>query len=168
MKSLVIYFSHTGDNYFGGHIQNITKGNTEIVAEYIQEFTGADLFKVEGVKPYPTDYQECCDVALNEKNSNARPEIKKNLSSIDDYDIIYIGSPVWWGYPPMPLLTQLEKLDFSGKIVKPFTTHEGSGLGSVMSVYKQVCKGADIKPGLAIKGSAVKNSKKSVENWIKQ
>lgn len=77
MKSLVIYFSHTGDNYFGGHIQNITKGNTEIVAEYIQEFTGADLFKVEGVKPYPTDYQECCDVALNEKNSNARPEIKK-------------------------------------------------------------------------------------------
>lgn len=93
MKSLVIYFSHTGENYINGTIRNITKGNTEIVVEKIKEITGADLFKVELVTAYPYNYQECCDVAKEELNNNIKRETKRELTSIADYDTIYIG---WW------------------------------------------------------------------------
>ena len=107
MKSLVIYFSHTGENYMSDGIRNIDKGNTEIVADTIRDLTGADLFKVEPVNGYPYDYHECCDVAKKEIENNMRPEIKNKLDNIDDYDIIYIGGPIWWGHYPCPLFTAL-------------------------------------------------------------
>lgn len=167
MKSLVIYFSHTGENYMNGTIKNITKGNTEIVAEKIKEITGADLFKVEPVQAYPYNYQECCDVAKEELNNNIKREVKNELTSIASYDTIYIGGPVWWGHYPMPLLATLEKLDFSSKTVKPFTTHEGSGLGSVMSDVEKYCKNAIIENGLSIVGSNVNNVEDKLESWCK-
>lgn len=165
MKSLVIYFSHTGENYMENGIRNIDKGNTEIVAENIKNIVGADLFKIEPVNEYPYNYQECCDVAKKEIDNNERPIIKNKLDNILDYDIIYIGGPVWWGHYPCPLLTQLENLDFNGKIVKPFTTHEGSGLGSIMSDINKLCIGADIKEGLAIRGCMANNSISKLDSW---
>lgn len=167
MKSLVIYFSHIGENYINGEIKNIDKGNTEIIAEIIKELTGADLFKVETIKDYPYDYEECCDVAKTELNADLRPELKNQLNSIDEYDIIYIGGPVWWGHYPCGIFTALEKLDFTGKIVKPFTTHEGSGLGSIMEDINRFCIGADIKEGLAVQGSNASSSKSKIESWCK-
>ena len=85
-KSLVIYFSRADENYAVG---NIDKGNTEVIAEYIQELTGADLFKVEPLKPYSPSYKVCCDEALEEKRQNARPELKRYLEDISDYEVIY-------------------------------------------------------------------------------
>lgn len=126
MKNLVIYFSHTGENYMKDGIRNITKGNTEIVAEKIKEITNADLYQVMPEKKYPYDYHECCDLAKEELQENKRPNIINPLENIDSYDTIYIGGPVWWGHYPCPLITQLEKLDFKNKTIKPFTTHEGS------------------------------------------
>lgn len=164
MKSIVIYFSRADENYGVGVVD---KGNTEIVAEYIQEITNADLFKVERKVPYAKDYQTCCDEAKEEQINNERPELISYLESIDDYDVIYIGSPIYCGTMPQPMFTQLEKLNFKGKIVKPFTTHEGSGLGNVVSDLKKICVGADIKDALAIKGTNVKNLKEIVEEWCK-
>ena len=163
-KSLVIYFSRADENYAVG---NIEKGNTEVIAEYIQELTGADLFKVEPVKPYSKNYKACCDEALEEKRQNARPELKRYLEDISEYEIIYIGSPIYWGTMPMSMFTQLEKLDFTGKIIKIFTTHEGSGLGTVVSDVKKICKGATILDSLAIQGSMVYDAKGRVQDWIK-
>ena len=94
MSSLVIYFSRSGENYFGGELKNIEKGNTEVIAEYIQELDGAYLFKVEPAKEYPADYMKCIDVAKKEQQSDARPEIKKTLTDISDYDTIYIEGRV--------------------------------------------------------------------------
>jgi flavodoxin len=162
-KSLVIYFSRAGENYAVG---NIDKGNTEVIAEYIQEITDADLFKVETIKEYSENYKICCDEALAEKNQSARPELKKYLDNINEYEVIYIGYPNWWGTMPMPMFTQLEKLDFTGKIIKPFCTHEGSGLGSSESDIKRICKEAKIMSGLAIQGCTVHGAKNKVENWI--
>ena len=163
-KSLVIYFSRADENYSVGYIE---KGNTEVIAEYIKEITGSDLFKVERKIPYSKDYQTCIDEAQKELNNNERPELVNYLDNIDEYEVIYIGQPVWWGYPPMPMYTQLEKLDWNGKIVMPFTTHEGSGLGSCVSAIKKICIGADVREGLAIRGSSVKSAKNIVEEWIK-
>ena len=162
-KSLVIYFSRADENYAVGYID---KGNTEVIAEYIKEFTGADLFKVEPVKPYSKSYKECCDEALEEKRENARPELKRYLDDISNYEVIYIGSPIYWGTMPMSMFTQLEKLDFTGKIVKVFTTHEGSGLGNVVSDVKKICKGANVLDSLAIQGSFIYEAKEKVKNWI--
>lgn len=166
MKSLVIYFSHTGENYMENGIRNIDKGNTEIVAEKIRDLTGADMFKVIPVNDYPFGYRECCDVAKEELNNDARPMIKNVLDNINEYDTIYIGGPVWWGHYPMAMFTLLEKLDFNGKVVKPFSTHEGSGLGSVISDANKLCKGAIIKDGLAIRGCKASLCDDELKQWI--
>lgn len=168
MSDLVIYFSRNGENYFGGVLKNIEKGNTEVIAEYIQEFTGADLFKVEPKVEYPLDYMECIDVAKKEQQNDARPEIKQSLEDISSYDTIYIGFPNWWGTLPMPMWTQLEKLDFTGKTVKPFVTHEGSGFGTSKKDLSKLCRGAEIKGGLSIPGADVYDAKSTVEMWIEE
>lgn len=168
MSDLVIYFSRNGENYFGGVLKNIEKGNTEVIAEYIKEITGADLFKVEPKVDYPEDYMECIDVAKKEQQNDARPEIKESLDDISSYDTIYIGFPNWWGTLPMPMFTQLEQLDFSDKTVKPFVTHEGSGFGSSQRDLKKLCEGAEIKKGLSIPGADVYDVKNMVETWINE
>ncbi|WP_458453976.1 flavodoxin [Methanobrevibacter sp.] len=168
MSSIVIYFSRAGENYFGGELKNIEKGNTEVIAEYIQEIDNADLFKVETVIDYPTDYMECIDVAKKEKQVVARPKIKKTLESIEEYDTIYIGFPNWWGTLPMAMFTQLEQLDFTGKTIKPFVTHEGSGFGSSQKDLAKLCSGGEIKNGLSIPGANVGNAKEQVEAWINE
>lgn len=166
MKSLIIYFSHTGENWMEDGIRNIDKGNTEIVAEKIKELTDADLFKVVPVKEYPYNYKECCDVAKQELNDDKRPQLVNMLSNIDEYDNIYIGSPIWWGHLPMPLFTQLEKLNFNGKTVKFYITHEGSKLGSCPKDIENLCHGANIKPGLAIQGCTVENCDSKLKAWL--
>lgn len=109
--------------------QNIAKGNTEVVAEFIQNAVGGDLFEVDTVKPYAADHYACIEEAKQELNSQARPALKKYLDSIDGYDNIFVCGPCWWGTFPMAIFTQLEKLDFTGKKVMAVMTHEGSGLG---------------------------------------
>ena len=168
MSSLVIYFSRAGENYFGGVLKNIEKGNTEVIAEYIQEFADADLFKVEPASEYPADYMKCIDVAKKELQADARPEIKETLESIEQYDTIYLGFPNWWGTLPMPMWTQLEQLDFAGKVVKPFVTHEGSGFGSSQRDIAKLCEGAEIKRGLSIPGASVYDVKDQVESWVNE
>ena len=167
-ESLIIYFSRAGENYFGGELKNIEKGNTEVIAESINDLTSADLFKVEPANEYPLDYMECIDVAQKEQENDARPEIKDALTDIDEYDVIYIGFPNWWGTLPMPMWTQLEQLDFEGKTVKPFVTHEGSGFGSAERDLKKLCEGADIKKGLSIPGANVYDAKDMVAHWVEE
>ena len=168
MSDLVVYFSRAGENSFGGELKNIEKGNTEVIAEYIQEFTGAELFKVEPAVEYPADYMKCIDVAKKEQQSDARPEIKEALNDISGYDRIFIGFPNWWGTLPMPMFTQLEQLDFAGKTVKPFVTHEGSGFGSAEKDIKKICNGAEVKRGLSIPGAEVYDAKGMVRSWLEE
>lgn len=166
MSSLVLYFSRAGNNYSNEGIKFIEKGNTEVLAEYIQEFTGADMFKVEALNDYPEDYMECTEVAKAELNDDARPELKECLEDISEYDTIYLGFPNWWSTLPMPLWTQLEKLDFSNKTIKPFVTHEGSGMGRSAKDIKKLCPGAKIAKELSIQGSFVSESKDKVKHWV--
>ena len=164
-KSLIIYFSRADENYFGGEMRYVDKGNTEVIAEFIRDVTGADTFKVEPLNPYPADYMECIEEAkVRTKEHNA--PIKENIPDISEYEVIYVGSPIYWGGMPEELFTALKGLDYSGKVVRPFTTHEGSGLSGVPRQLKEICAGAEVLDGLAIVGSQVNNSKKKVEDWI--
>ena len=160
-KSLIIYFSRADENYGVGFVD---KGNTEIVAEYVKEYTGADMFKVEPLVPYAKDYNTCIKEA-KERVGNA--PIKEKLTDISNYEVIYIMTPIYWGTYAPELETAIKDLDFTGKIVRVITTHEGSGLANVVNDVKRVCKGANVlDDALAIRGSSAKSSKSTIENWV--
>ena len=165
-KTLIAYFSHTGENYFGGAIRNITKGNTAVVAEFAQKATGGTLFEIKTVKQYPVNYKECCDVAQAEGRSGERPELAGVLPNIADYDTIVLGYPCWWGTMPQAVFTFLESEDFSGKKILPFCTHEGSGMGRSESDIKKLCPASTVAKGLAVSGSACNGAENSVKKWL--
>ena len=164
-KSLIIYFSRADENYFGGEMRYVDKGNTEVIAEYIKDIVGGDLFKVEPLNPYPADYMECIEEAKVRTREHNAP-IKESIPDISEYDVIYVGSPIYWWGMPEELFTALKGHDYNGKTIRPFTTHEGSGLSGVPRQLKEICVGAEVLDGLAIVGSQVNNSKKKVEDWI--
>ena len=161
MKSIIIYFSRADENYSVGYID---KGNTEIVAEYVQELTGADMFKVEPAVPYAADYKTCIKEA---KQRIGNAPIKEKLTDISAYDTVFIMSPIYWGTSAPEVETALTGLDFSGKTVRIISTHEGSGLANMVSDVKKICKGAYVdNKGLAIVGSKAKASKNTVADWL--
>ena len=167
-KSLILYFSRAGNNYSSSGIKFIEIGNTEVIANYIKEFTDADMFKMDPLNEYPEDYMKCTEVAQEELQKDERPELKEYIDDISEYDVIYIGFPNWWSTMPMPVWTQLEKLDFEGKIIKPFVTHEGSGFGRSLSDLKKLCPGATIASGLSIQGSVVSGAKDKVASLVNE
>lgn len=167
MKSIVVYFSHKGENYWNGGLKNLTKGNTEIVAEFVQKAVGGELFEVETVKEYAYGYNDCIDEAQRELRSNARPAIKKTIP-LDAYDVVFVGFPNWWGTMPMAMFTLFEQVDLTGKIIIPFCTNEGSGMGSSERDLQKLCKGARVLRGLSIRGTAAAQSEKQVASWAKK
>ena len=166
-KILIAYFSRAGENYVNGAIKNLPKGNTEIVAEFIQKAVGGELFKIETVKAYPADYTECTVVAKDELRAKARPELKNYLASVAEYDTIFLGYPCWWGAPPTAVATFLEHYDFSGKKIIPFCTHEGSGLGGSVGYIKKIIPSANVKNGLAIHGAEAARSESQAASFAK-
>lgn len=163
-KSIIIYFSRADENYSVGFIE---KGNTEVIAEYIKDLTGADIFKVEPANPYAKDYQSAIEEAKMRIASHNAP-IVNEIPDLSEYEMIYIGSPVYWGVMPEELVMALKGRDYSGKTIKLFVTHEGSGLANIPNQVKEICGGANIlDDGLAITGSLVHSSRKKVEEWVR-
>lgn len=165
-KSLIAYYSRKGNNYLNGSIVNLSVGNTEVVAQKIQEFTGSDMFQIDTVKSYPLDYTETTHVAMDEKRKNARPELTEAVADMNGYDVIYLGYPNWWGTFPMAVFTFLESYDFTGKTIIPYCTHEGSGLGSSERDIRKLCPNAKVLPGLAIRGSSVNSADSMIKSWL--
>lgn len=165
-KKLIAFYSRADENYVNGMIKTLEVGNTEVAAGIIKELTGADLFKIEQLKPYAKDYNECIEQAKDDQRQGARPELKKYPESINAYNVIYLGFPNYWSTMPMAVFTFLEHFDFNGKTIKPFCTHEGSGMGSSISDIKKLCPAAKVEKGLAIRGGNVKLAKKDIEKWI--
>lgn len=160
-RSLIIYFSRADENYAVGYVD---KGNTEIVAEFVQALTGADMFRVEPAVPYAKDYNTCIREA---KQRVGNAPVREKLTDISTYDTIFVMSPIYWGTYAPEMETALTGLDFAGKTVRVISTHEGSGLASMVSDVKRICKGANVDTkGLAIKGSQVKKSKQKVAEWL--
>jgi len=165
-KKLIAFYSRADENYVDGLIKTLEVGNTEIVANMMKELTGADLFKIEQIVPYAKDYDECIAQAQNDQRQNARPELKKYPENIKEYDVIYLGFPNYWNTLPMAVFTFLEHFDFNGKTMKPFCTHEGSGIGRSIRDIKKLCPMAKIEKELVIRGGRAKQAKKDIEEWI--
>lgn len=166
MRELVVFFSRKDENYVSGVMKNLETGNTETVARMIQKATGAELFVLEPAHPYSRNYNECVEQAMEDLRNSARPEIKKYPETIAPYDVIYLGFPNYCGTMPMLMFTFLEHFDFTGKIIKPFCTHEGSGLGRSVDDIRKMCPTARVESGLAIHGGSVQKAGKEIGQWI--
>lgn len=167
-KKLIAFYSRADENYVSGRIIPLKTGNTEAAAGILRKLTGADLFKIEQIQAYSRDYNACIAEAQADQRRNARPELRAYPESIDEYDTVYLGFPNYWGTMPMAVYTFLEHFDFTGKIIKPFCTHEGSGMGRSEKDIKQLCPGANVEKGLAIHGSNVEKARKDMERWVKE
>ncbi len=141
-KALIAFYSRADENYVNGTLKMLTVGNTEIAAGIIKELTGADMFKIEQSKPYSKGYNDCIEEARADQQRDARPELLAYPDSLDNYDVIYLGFPNYWSTMPMAVFTFLEHFDFTGKTIKPFCTHEGSGMGGSVADIKRLCPGA--------------------------
>ena len=169
-KSIVIYFSHTGENYSVGVIQ---EGNTAKVAKEIARQTGAAIWELKEAEPYPVKYNDCIARAKKELQTKARPAFQGNPPDLTAYDTIYLGYPNWWGDAPMVVYAFLEQAKVDGKTILPFCTHEGSGLGSTArNLAKAFPKAKLEQNGLAIYGHVAQQDaeavKSAVESWLKK
>lgn len=149
-KALVAYFS------WGG--------TTQRMAQQIQEITGADMFRIEPVVPYPTEYTPCTEVAREEKDSNARPAIKDRVQNWDDYDIVFIGCPVWWWTTPMIIHTFCESYDFKGKTVVPFCTYAATYRDETLAEIVNSTPDASHLTGEGLTSGRINRS--TIQSWI--
>lgn len=167
-KTLIAYYSRKGQNIVSGSIKNLSVGNTQVASEMIKDLTGADGFEIDTVKTYPKNYNKTTEVAKEELQTKARPELTAQVQNMDEYDLIILGYPNWWGTMPMAVFTFLESYDFSGKTIAPFCTHEGSGLGHSEKDITKLCPNAKLLKGLAIHGTHVTKAKKDIAKWLDQ
>lgn len=151
-KVLVAYFSHSG--------------NTRAMARQIGQATGGDLFEIEPQRAYPAEYRAVVDQAKKEVADGFRPRLKTQLENMAQYDVIFVGSPCWWYTIAPPVAAFLASNDFSGKIVVPFMTHEGSGMGHSEEDIRALCPGAAVMKGLPVRGGAVGRSQAEVLKWV--
>ena len=167
-KCLIAYFSRKDQNYVSGRLVDLKVGNTAVVANMIQKITGGVLFHIESVTAYPKEYTEATEVAKNELRAKARPKLTRQVENMGAYDVIFLGYPNWWGTMPMPVYTFLESYDFCGKIIVPFCTHEGSGMGHSEQDIAKACPKAAVLKGIAILGTSARSADSNVSSWIDQ
>ena len=176
-RSLVVYFSmpETDD------AENMTEeednsvvvmngevlGNTQYMANVIAEHTRSDIFRIEPETPYPTDHETLVDIASEEQEENARPAIDGNIGNLDDYDVIYVGYPIWWSDMPMILYTFFDEYDLSGKTIVPFGTHGGSGFAGTIGAIAELEPNANvIEDGLTISRDDIEDAESDIIAWV--
>ncbi|MCM1008430.1 MAG: hypothetical protein NC485_10980 [Ruminococcus flavefaciens] len=140
-------------------------GNTETAALKIQELVGGDLFAIKTVRTYPVDHRECSAVAEEEMRSDARPELSSHLESMDDYDVVYIGYPIWWYIEPMAIRTFLEEYDFSGKTIIPFCTTMGAGIDESENNISSLAESTVVLKGVTLR-TGQQDMTDDISSWL--
>ena len=176
-RSIVIYFSHpvpeSVDATSGASMvykDNKLYGSVQYMADVIQKETDSDIHRITVAENhYPSTYQALADAANKEKADGVHPALTSKLTNLDDYDTIFLGSPIWWYTLPMPVFSFLDQYDLSGKKVIPFTAHEGSGLGGAPATIKAEEPGATVETnGFSARGNQVTSQDSAIKDWLKK
>ena len=162
MKILIAYYSHSAN----------TKKLAELIGKVLKsEFQNIkiDFFYTEPEKPYSSNYNKVLDEAKRDIKNNHKPKLKNSIDSIDDYDVIFIGSPNWWNTIASPVSSFINSFDFSNKIIMPFCTHGGGGAGIIRTDIEKLAKSKQIGKILSVYGntSSINNSENEIKKWIK-
>jgi flavodoxin len=153
-KVLVAYFSHSG--------------NTREIANQIRNKVGGDIFELQTIDSYPRNYNAVVEQAKREIESGYKPALKSKIENIEEYDMLFLGSPVWWYTVAPPIATFLSEYDLSGKTIAPFCTHGGGGLSRCASDIAKLSPQSTILNGLAVRGGDVKNAQNDVFKWLRK
>lgn len=154
-KMLIIYFSHSG--------------NTEEVARQIQTLTKAPLARILPQTPFPANYDALVREAEKQAAENARPAFTISPAvNPEEYDVIFLGFPIWAYTMPMLIYSFLEKHPLAGKKIAPFATHMGSGLADAPQKIASLCPDATVLPGLAVRGTQAADSLPAVKKWLQE
>ena len=152
-KTLVTYFS--------------VYGTAKKTAEEIAKQTGGELIGIEPVIPYDSNrdhYNSLARLAKKEHDEDKRPEIKNDIP-ISDYDVIFLGYPMWWYTFPMIIYTLFDRYDFGGKTIIPFNTHMGSGDGGTYDTIRELASKANVLEGLPVE---MQDAEKGVQDTVKE
>lgn len=166
-RILITYFSMP-DNVDDSTVtvNGQTLGNNQYFAQVIQEATGADVFRIEPATPYPTDHSTLVDQASEEQDTDARPAIRDRISGFDDYDVVFVGYPIWWSDLPQIMYTFFDTYDFSGKTMIPFNTHGGSGWAGTLSTIAEMEPNATMLDGLSISRNSIQDARQEIIDWV--
>ena len=174
---LIAYFTRADNISLAGNVDTTThasvkpingeyKGDTEIIAEWIQHEIGGDLFSIQTVNPYSADYNESVDQGGIEKRKNVHPPLTTRVQNMADYDIVFLGYPMWWRDVPMAVYTFLDTYDLAGKTLVPFSTHMGGGLGESLKTLHKLEPDATMLEALLISDYSLLQDEQKVENWL--
>ena len=165
--ALVVYFS-VPDNRDNSYVEinGERLGNTQYMAQVIQENTGADIFRIEPTTPYPADHEALLEAAQNEIRTNARPEISGTIENFDSYDVVFVGYPNWNADMPYIMYSFFESYDLSGKTIVPFVTHGGSGFSGTEGTIADLEPGATMLEGKEISRSRIEDAEQEIIDWI--
>lgn len=178
-KILTVYFTRVGNSNFEEDIDAVSSasllkdgetlyGNSQVLAQMVQNIVGGDLYAIETKEKYPSGYGDTTGVAKEELDENARPELTSQKIDLSQYDTIVLVFPVWWGTYPMPVASFLDQYDLTGKKIMPLATHGGSSFGSSLDDLKENYK-ADFTEGLAIFDDDVKdNAREEIVEWFEK
>ena len=178
-KSLVVYFSvpetdnpdnmSSEEEYSTVVIDGKVLGNTQYLANVIQEYVAADIFRIEPVTPYPMNHDELEKVATNEKRNNERPNIAAKIENIDQYGVIFVGFPNWYSDMPMIMYSFFEEYDLTDKTIIPFTTSGASGFSNNISTIQELQPNAKVvEDGLSILRNEIDDSKSVIIDWLNE
>jgi flavodoxin len=177
-KYLIAYFTRVGNtdlpagidaqssaslNARGGKLV----GNTELIAEMIARETGGDLFRITTQKKYAADYDEVVNYARREPKEDRRPVLSSHVENMKDYDVVFIGYPIWWYTMPMAVYTFVEEYDLSGKTIVPFCTHGGSRLSGTVEELQRLLPKSTVLSGFEVYGERAADAEADVKAWIK-
>jgi flavodoxin len=153
-KMLVLYYSETG--------------TTKAVAEELQKQLGADIESIEAVEPYSGNFQETIQRSGRERESGETPALKPIKSKIANYDVIFLGYPIWFGTYAMPIATLVKENDFAGKTIVPFCTFGSGGLNTSSDALKKALPKAKIQQGYGVRTARYTASEKELDRFLKE
>lgn len=153
-KPLVVYYSHSG--------------NTRRLAEEIHKRVGGDILEISTSFKYPGQYEELTKVAKEQQRENFRPPLDMKMPDMSQYGVIYLGYPNWWSGMAMPVYTFVEQSGVNGKIILPFCTHGGGGLGHSVADLKKLVPQSRVYDALSVSGTRAGAAGAEVDKWLKQ
>ncbi|MCF6166683.1 NAD(P)H-dependent oxidoreductase [Furfurilactobacillus rossiae] len=162
-RILIVTFSRVGTNYPD---VTLKVGHTQHIANQIAQVTHGRQFSIQADDMYPKNYQATVDRAEREQDRNARPEIKGPLPDMANYDVIFLGYPIWWNEIPMPVRTFMDEENLNGKVIIPFSTNAGSGWGDSLSQLRQKYPHATLRGGYEVEGTRVNHSTHAINKWL--
>ncbi|MBP2635277.1 MAG: hypothetical protein H6Q72_1184 [Firmicutes bacterium] len=150
-KALVVYYSYTG--------------NTRALAEQIRQSVDGDIFEIQPVTPYSTDYDTVVNQGKKEVESGYKPPLKKKVDNLSSYEVIFVGTPIWWYTIAPPVATFLSESELAGKTIIPFCTHGGYGAGHSLEDIKKLAPKSQVLDELVLSGSN-KYEQKEILAWL--